>query len=69
VLVEAAGTDRVVHLDLDGAAVTARCPNGAEPRVGSRVPVSCDPFDVHVFADPTGERLGLVGELAAVGAR
>lgn len=62
VLVEAAGADRFVHLELDGAAVAVRCPSGTRPRVGTRVPLGCEPTQVHVFDTVDGRRRGMLSE-------
>ena len=56
-LVEAAGPERFVHLDVEGCPITVRCPADLRPTVGAVVPIACDPNNVHVF-DPNGSRRG-----------
>ena len=56
-LVEVAGADAHVHLDLDGQAIVARVPADGRPAVGARVCVEIRRSDVHLFDAETGSRV------------
>ncbi|MGW1680970.1 ABC transporter ATP-binding protein [Saccharopolyspora sp. NPDC002376] len=63
-LVETTGPSRLVHLDLGSFQATARSANDIAVHAGQRVPVSCDPRNVHVF-DGEGSNVGTADELLA----
>jgi ABC-type sugar transport system ATPase subunit len=56
-LVEPAGSEAFVHVDLFGTTVVARVPRAERPRVGETVRVVVDPRDFHVFDAESGERI------------
>jgi ABC-type sugar transport system ATPase subunit len=56
-LVEPAGSEAFVHLDLHGTTVVARVPSDQRPRVGTKVRVELKRRDFHVFDAENGERL------------
>jgi multiple sugar transport system ATP-binding protein len=67
-LIEPNGADRVVHLEMDvtgprRTTFAVRCRAGEQPALGSRVHLSCEPADMHVFAGSDGPRLGTAQEL------
>jgi ABC-type sugar transport system ATPase subunit len=57
VVVEPAGSEAYVHLDVAGARLVARVPPDDLPEAGSRVRVGIRPADIHRF-DAEGRRLG-----------
>ncbi|TPW28413.1 ABC transporter ATP-binding protein [Pararhizobium mangrovi] len=54
-LVEPLGADTLVHLDVEGATVTARVTPHFRPAVGERLPLGFDPARIHLF-DPDSEK-------------
>lgn len=64
VSVELAGPDRIVHVLVDGDVLAVRTHQQA-PALGTIVPVSCQPSDVHLFSGPGGLRTG-TGEVADI---
>ena len=56
-VVENAGSDNYLYLDLAGQECRVRVPSGVKPAVGEQVTVTFDPADVHVFDRATGENL------------
>jgi len=56
-LVEPAGSEAYVHLDLRGTTVVARVPSDRRPRAGDKVRVELNRRDFHVFDAETGERV------------
>jgi len=64
-LVEAAGPERVVHVDVGGQPLVVRCPSAGAPQRGAIVPVSCDVRHVHVFGGAHGRRMGSAADVMA----
>ncbi|WP_408960325.1 ABC transporter ATP-binding protein [Natrinema sp. 74] len=61
-VVENAGSDNYLYLDIDGQECRVRAASGVTPTVGETLHVTFDPSDVHVFDTRTGENL-LVDEM------
>ncbi|XVH33095.1 ABC transporter ATP-binding protein (plasmid) [Haloferacaceae archaeon DSL9] len=56
-VVEVAGSDNFVYLDIDGDECRVRVPGSVKPDVGDRVTLTFDPSDIHVFDGKTGDNL------------
>ena len=56
-LVERAGPDAFVHIDVDGAELVARVRTESCPIAGDEVAASVDPRHIHLFDAETGERV------------
>ncbi|MEM4782196.1 MAG: sn-glycerol-3-phosphate ABC transporter ATP-binding protein UgpC [Halalkalicoccus sp.] len=56
-VVEVAGSDNFVYLDVGGTECRVRVPNSVKPAVGERVELTFDPENVHIFDIQTGENL------------
>ncbi|WP_247004438.1 ABC transporter ATP-binding protein [Halosolutus gelatinilyticus] len=56
-VVEVAGSDNFVYLDIEGAECRVRVPGDVKPDVGDRVELAFDPTDIHLFDGRTGENL------------
>jgi ABC-type sugar transport system ATPase subunit len=56
-LVEPAGSEAFVHLQVGGAEIVARVPSDERPRVGEPVRIAVDPRDAHLFDADSGQRL------------
>lgn len=56
-VVEVAGSDNFVYLDVGGAECRVRVPSSVKPTIGERVELTFDSKDVHVFDVRTGENL------------
>ncbi len=55
-VVEVAGSDNFIHLDIEGLECRVRVAGGVKPSVGEQVNIAFDPDDVHLF-DASGENL------------
>ena len=56
-VVEVAGSDNFVYLDVAGEECRVRVPGDVKPDVGERVELAFDPADLHLFDRKTGENL------------
>jgi multiple sugar transport system ATP-binding protein len=56
-LVEMAGSESYVHLDVEGTDLVARVPSDRRPRTGESAAVRVQPGTAHVFDAGTGEAL------------
>ena len=56
-LVEPAGAEDYVHLELDGTELVARTPAEARPELGAEVGIEITPWHTHLFDAATGERV------------
>ncbi|RRJ31410.1 ABC transporter ATP-binding protein [Halocatena pleomorpha] len=55
-VVEVAGSDNFIYLDIEGSECRVRVSGGLKPTVGDRVDIAFNPDDVHLF-DASGENL------------
>ncbi|RKD95320.1 ABC transporter ATP-binding protein [Halopiger aswanensis] len=56
-VVEVAGSDNFVYLDIEGSECRVRVPGDVKPDVGDRVEIAFDPADIHLFDERTGDNL------------
>lgn len=56
-VVENAGSDNYLYLDVEGTECTVRVPTGVDPAIGDVVTLDFAPVDTHVFDVATGENL------------
>ncbi|WP_114576620.1 ABC transporter ATP-binding protein [Saliphagus sp. LR7] len=56
-VVEVAGSDNFVYLDIEGQECCVRVSGAIKPSVGDRVEITFDPDDIHLFDRRTGENL------------
>ncbi|SEW14612.1 ABC transporter ATP-binding protein [Natrinema salifodinae] len=56
-VVEVAGSDNFVYLDIEGDECRVRVPGDVKPDVGEQVDLAFDPVDIHLFDGQTGENL------------
>ncbi|UPM45040.1 ABC transporter ATP-binding protein [Halocatena salina] len=55
-VVEVAGSDNFIHLDIEGSECRVRVSGGLKPTVGEEVQIAFDPADIHLF-NAAGENL------------
>ncbi|MFC6823576.1 TOBE domain-containing protein [Halopelagius fulvigenes] len=56
-VVENAGSDNYLYLDIDGQECSVQAASDVKPDVGDAFRVTFDPSDIHVFDTQTGENL------------
>ncbi|WP_440767044.1 ABC transporter ATP-binding protein [Natronorubrum sp. DTA7] len=56
-VLEVAGSDNFVYLDIDGSECRVRVPGDVKPTVGDQTEIGFDPDDIHLFDVRTGENL------------
>ncbi|GAB3671428.1 ABC transporter ATP-binding protein [Halopiger thermotolerans] len=56
-VVEVAGSDNFVYLDIEGSECRVRVPGDVKPDVGDRIEIAFDPDDIHLFDTRTGDNL------------
>ncbi|SDK54210.1 ABC transporter ATP-binding protein [Natronorubrum texcoconense] len=56
-VLEVAGSDNFVYLDIEGTECRVRVPGDVKPTVGDRTEIGFDPDDMHLFDVRTGENL------------
>ncbi|ELY86040.1 ABC transporter ATP-binding protein [Natrialba taiwanensis] len=56
-VVEVAGSDNFVYLDIEGTECRVRVPGDVKPAIGEHVALAFDPADIHLFDERSGENL------------
>jgi len=56
-MIEMTGPERLVGLDLGGAARVATTGKSRKPAVGEHIPLAIDPTAIHVFEAASGRRI------------
>jgi len=67
-MIEPLGRDALVHLTVGGSSIRSLVPagEGEQLQIGAEVPISVDPWHLHVFDEATGQRLEMTGVGKAV---